>query len=313
MMPKEVYNPDSIERAHHWIVKSLDALEEARVLIPSGKTRIGAYSRLYYSAHHAAIALLRLIGNKAKTHSAVKAEFGNVWVKKRGFPPSYGKILKTLSDDRTKADYGEFVPSMKRDLDGRYETVLKFIKRAQKEIPPISTAKILSILVTENSEIRDFSFDIYCPKTYYHHTRFTSWCPKGRVTDNWLKTLLAQTIKTLQTLKIKESKEYVLGLNSRINQYEDHHIIMLDFDDVSSVPFDKFKGEPGFFFRTHSGFHFIGSKLYKYLDWKKAMKKYSKLASVKHYELSLKRGYATLRLTASSRKPVAPAYIGRSK
>jgi uncharacterized protein (UPF0332 family) len=312
-MVKKAPKAVQIERAHHWIVKSLDALEEARVLIPSGKTRSGAYSRLYYSAHHAAVALLRLIGNKAKTHSSVKAEFGKAWVKRRGFPPTYGKILKSLSIDRTKADYGEFVPSMKRDLDSRYKTVYNFIKRAQKEIPPISTAKILLLLVAENPEIRDLSFDIYCPKTYYHHTRFTSWCPKGRVTDKWLNTLLSQSIKMLQTLRVKESKEYVIGLNSRINQYEDYHIIMLDFDDVSSIPFDKFKGEPGFFFRTHSGFHFIGSKLYTYNDWAKTMKKHSKLASTKHYELSIKRGYATLRLTASPRKPVAPAYIGRSE
>jgi len=113
--------------------------------------------------------------------------------------------------------------------------------------------------------------------------------------------------------KAREAKEYVLGLNSRVNQYEDHHIMLLDFDDVSSIPFDKFKGEPGFFFRTHSGFHFIGSKLYPFAEWRKAMKKYSRLASKDHFELSMKRGYATLRLTASSRKPFLPAYIGRSK
>ena len=259
-MAKIKYKSKNIERAHHWIVKALDALEEAHVLIPSGKTRIGAYSRLYYSAHHTAVALLRLIGNKAKTHSSVKGQFGKAWVKKRGFPASYGKVLKSLASDREKADYGEYVPTMKRDLELLHTKVYNFIKRAQKEIPPISIANILSILTGENPEVRDFSFDIYCPKSYYHHTRFTAWCPKGRVTDAWLSKLLLNTKKTLKSLKIKESSEYVIGLNSRTNQYEDCHIIMLDFDDVSSIPFHKFKGEKGFFFRTHSGFHFIGAE-----------------------------------------------------
>lgn len=311
-MKKGAYKAKHIERAHHWIVRAIDSLEEARVLMPSGRTRLGAYSRLYYSAHHTAVALLRLIGNSARNHSSIKSEFGKQWVKKRSFPKQYGKILRTLFSARGKADYGEYVPTMLKDLEKYAAKVEAFIKRDQQEIPPISTAKILSILVNENPEISDFSFDIYCPKSYYHHTRLTTWCPKGRITDTWLRKLLNAQIRTLQTLNISEAKDYVLGLNSRVNQYEERHIIMLDFDDVSSLPFNAFKNEPGFFFRTHSGFHFIGSNLYVIKEWKAKMRRYSRIASHQHIDLSLKRGYGTLRLTASPRKPVVPAYMGRS-
>ena len=121
-----------------------------------------------------------------------------------------------------------------------------FIKRAQKEIPPISTAKILSILVHENPKIRDFSFDMYCPKSYLHHTRFTAWCPKGRMTDAWLDKLLNAHRKSLSALGIPEAKDYVLGLNSRMNQYAEEHIIMLDIDDQSTLPAHEFKSELDF-------------------------------------------------------------------
>ena len=312
-MPRIPYTAKSVEQAHGWIVKAIDTLGEARVLIPSGQTRLGAYSRLYYSAHHTAVALLRLVGNRARTHSAIKSEFGKRWVKQRSFPPSYGKVLKMLYTERTKADYDEYVPTMLKDLEKHAAVVEAFIKRAQKEIPPISTAKILSTLVRENSKIMDFSFDMYCPKSYFHHTRFTTWCPKGRVTDTWLKKLLNAHRRTLQGLSVPEAKDYVIGLNSRVNQYAEEHLILLDFDDLSSIPSHQLKGEPGFFFRTHRGFHFIGSKLYRLKEWKVKMRRYSRIASRQHVDLSMKRGYATLRLTSSPRKSVVPAYIGRSR
>ena len=271
-MARDPYTAKSVERAHHWIAKAIDTLEEARALIPSGQTRLGAYSRLYYSAHHAAVALLRLIGNNAKKHQAIISEFGKRWVKQRTFPRRYGKVLKTLYTERDKADYGEYVPTSLRDLERHAAVVEAFIKRAQKKIPLISTAKILSVLVHENPKIMDWSFDIYCPKSYFHHTRFTSWCPKGRVTDDWLVTLLNSHRRTLKALSVPEAKDYVLGLNSRVNQYAEEHIIMLDFDDISSLPAHQLKGEPGFFFRTQSGFHFIGSKLYSLQAWKTKMR-----------------------------------------
>ena len=128
-MAREPYAAKSIERAHHWIAKAIDTLEEARALIPSGQTRLGAYSRLYYSAHHAAVALLRLIGNSSRSHKAIISEFGKRWVKQRSFPPRYGKVLKTLYTEREKADYGEYVPTSLRDLERHTAVVEAFIKR----------------------------------------------------------------------------------------------------------------------------------------------------------------------------------------
>lgn len=311
-MVRTEYSAKNVERAHWWIAKAVDALEEARVLLPSGQTRAGARSRMYYAAHHAAVAMLRLVGVTASTHQAVKGTFGKEWVKKRKLPKKFGQLLTTLGTERTAADYGEFVATDKRGMDRLFAQVKQFVARAQREIPPVTTARILALLVEKNPAIRDFSFDVYCPKSYFHHTRFTAWTPKGRVSDRWLARLLSETTRTLLTLKVREATDYVLGLNSRVNQYRPLHVLMLDLDDVSSVPTKKFAKEPGFLFRTGSGYHFIGSTLYSYADWKRRMRSFLPLASKQHYQLSLARGYATLRLTASPRKPHRPVYVGQT-
>jgi hypothetical protein len=140
----------------------------------------------------------------------------------------------------------------------------------------------------------------------------TFWCPRGRVSDAWLARLLKSSVQTLKSLGVREALDYVLGLNSRVNQYAAKHLIMLDFDDTSTVPVEAFAREPGFLFRTGSGYHFLGAKLYDLVEWKRRMKAYGKLASPQHVDLSMKRGYATLRLTASPRKPIAPRFAGRT-
>jgi hypothetical protein len=188
----------------------------------------------------------------------------------------------------------------------------KFLARAAKVIPPISMAKILALLAEDNSEVRDYSFDVYCPRSYYHHTRFTIWAPRGRVTDKWLCRLRSSVGKALLGLSVKEAGDYVVGLNSRVNQYAEKHFVMLDFDNISSFPSHALKSEPGFIFRTMTGFHFIGSRLYGKADWQRKMRLFSMVASKQHYELSMKRGYSTLRITSSPRKPQKPAYMGRN-
>lgn len=311
-MPRPTYEPKHIERASWWLAKAVDTLEEARVLLPSGQTRAGARSRLYYATHHAATALLRLIGITTKTHQAIKSHFGKEWIQKRRLPVRFGRLLSSLENDRKVADYGEYVATDRKSIERTFTQVEAFVKRARREIPEVTTAQVLALLVEKNPAIRDFSFDIYCPKSYFHHTRFTAWTPKGRVTDAWLSRLLASTITTLQNLHVEEAADYVLGLNSRVNQYQAQHILMLDLDDVSSIPTKKFTKEPGFLFRTGSGFHFIGSRLYAFPEWKRKMRSFLPLASKQHYQLSIARGYSTLRLTASPRKPSRPVYIGQT-
>jgi uncharacterized protein (UPF0332 family) len=310
---KTIHSDRNVERAHHSLVKAYDTLEEARILSKTGKTRLGAYNRLYYTAHHAAVALLRLSGNNSTSHKAIISNLGKIWIRNKKLPKSYGKLLRSLFDERKKADYDEYVPSLEIDINKRLRMVERFLKRVSKEIPAISLAKILNILVHMNPSIRDFSFDFYCPKSYKHHTRVTIWVPKGRITDSWIERIINAQRRALKGLGISESTKYVLGLNSKVNQYADKHILMLDFDNASTIPSHKLKGERGFIFRTDCGFHFMGSILYDKKQWQRKMQKYASISSRDHCSLSLARGYATLRISSSPIKPFRPAYFGSKK
>lgn len=307
------YKAKDIDRANFWMVKALDTLDEAKVLAKEGKTRLGTYNRLYYSAHHVAQSLLKLIGEGSSSHDGIKKNFSKKWIKEKKFPKTYGKLLKKLSALRIDADYGEYVVSEENSLQSYIIRVEKFINRARKEIPVLSIAEILDLIAKENEEVKDFSFDFYCPKTYFHHTRFTVWCPKGRISSAWIANIISGLKQSLKRIGVAEYSDYVLGVNSRFNQYESKQVVMLDFDNVSTVPFHLLKKEPGFYFRTSNGFHFLGSKLYGMKEWEKKMRKYSRIASIEHYEISMKRNYSTLRLTSSSRKPFVPIYIGRGR
>ncbi|MCW7498527.1 HEPN domain-containing protein [Leptospira levettii] len=309
----QLYTTSHVERSHQWLVKAADTLEEAKVLSKSGRTRLGAYNRLYYSAHHTAVALLKLIGNSSKTHTSIINQFSKEWIKNRLFPKKYGSVISELYDERDKADYGEFVPSMESDLNKKIKVVSEFYNKTKKIIPEISIVDILHLITEKNPDIRDFSFDIYCPKSYYHHTRFTLWLPKGRLTNKALENLYKGTTEALKLLKVKENQEYTIGINSRTNQYNSKQLILLDFDDISSFPAHKILGEPGYVFRTQEGYHFIGTNLYSLKDWTKRMRSLIKVASKDHIELSLKRGYATVRITTSIRKPFKPVYSGKTE
>ena len=118
------------------MAKALDTLEAARLLIPSARTRLGARNRLYYAAHHVAVALLRLDGVPTKTHAAVKHQFGLHWVKQRGCPAKYADLLSALHAERDRADYGEYVTTVRRDLDKTFGSVEQFIPERSMKFQP---------------------------------------------------------------------------------------------------------------------------------------------------------------------------------
>ena len=62
------------------------------------------------------------------------------------------------------------------------------------------------------------------------------------MTDTWLRKLLNSNRRTLQALSVPEVNDYVLGLNSRVNQYASEHLILLDFDDLSTFSYEKTQG-----------------------------------------------------------------------
>lgn len=164
-------------------------------------------------------------------------------------------------------------------------------------------------------KIRDFSFDIYCPKTYAHHTRLTFWQPPFYLGIFGVSQMVKGAARLLRGLRVRRSRDYVVGLNSRVNQYKDNHLIMIDIDTVNPAVESALKPIGGMMLKSGRGYHFIGRKVVLGVqNWRRQMKSLMRHKTLKlhvdkdHIEISLLRGYSTLRVTASPVKPTVPYF-----
>ena len=72
--------------------------------------------------------------------------------------------------------------------------------------------------------VKDMSFDVYCPGTYAHHFRMTLWVPRDTVIYELdAPTLLQQARAVAASFAPARNEDYVIGLNSRLDQYGDRH------------------------------------------------------------------------------------------
>lgn len=183
-------------------------------------------------------------------------------------------------------------------------------------------SRLLRGLFKGEAGLRDLSFDFYCPRTYAHHNRMTYWMPSfylGRL--SW-RAVERTARRMLKALSVRRTQDYVIGLNSRLDQYGGSHLLMLDLDcrNQAAVRRALKPYGPGWLFKTARGFHFIGSQvLPSEKAWLKVMRRVcadrrlSRVVDADHLERSLQRGYSTLRLSTSSIKPVAPRLVGKIK
>lgn len=65
-----------------------------------------AVSRSYYAAFYAAEAALLALGETRSKHSGVVAAVAQVAVRRHGLEPQAGRLLRSLFDRRSQADYG---------------------------------------------------------------------------------------------------------------------------------------------------------------------------------------------------------------
>lgn len=86
------------------IAKAKEKLHAADTLLKSG-VHEDAVSRAYYTAFHAAQAVLLTEGLVAATHQGVVNLFGLHFVKSKRFNKKFGRFLTNLKDDRENSDY----------------------------------------------------------------------------------------------------------------------------------------------------------------------------------------------------------------
>lgn len=96
---------DSLIRGY--FEKSREKLRVSRKLLEGGDLE-DAVSRSYYSAFHAAQAVLLTEGLAANTHQGLVNLFGMHFVKTGKFENKFGKYLSNLKDGRENGDYEIF-------------------------------------------------------------------------------------------------------------------------------------------------------------------------------------------------------------
>ena len=88
------------------LARSREELEAARVLVDGG-FHAQAVSRAYYAAFYAAGEALLVTGETRSKHSGVIAAFASLVVRSGGVDENVGRILRSLFDQRSVADYGD--------------------------------------------------------------------------------------------------------------------------------------------------------------------------------------------------------------
>jgi hypothetical protein len=191
-----------------------------------------------------------------------------------------------------------------------------FYKRIERSLEKVTTIDVIKNLREENVDIvKDISYDIYCPKTYSHHNRLTFWQPPFYLDIFNQDKIALHAKELLKKLRIKNSNNYVVGINSKVNQYEDNHYLMLDFDSIDTDVEESLHKIGGVLLKSGRGLHFIGKKvIIGKAKWEDALKSISQLDVLKdkidkdHVKISLNRGYSTLRITDSPVKPSIPIF-----
>lgn len=309
------YDVHKKKKASTMLALGLSELEAAEKLVESELYREAIF-HLYFCAYYIAQSLLQNQLGRKNNHDFIQTSLHKAYGRAKWFPRKYVALHTELHRLRNEYNYkATHVPShqlVKRKLS----SLRMYVKFAFRHVPKVDAAEIIESIFANNPEkIKDFSYDIYCPKTYSHHTRMTFWQPPFYLPIfNHVK--LSEKAKImLASLKVNRAEDYVVGLNSRLNQYSDVHLLMLDIDSLDTEVEHELKKIGGVLLKSGRGFHFIGSRIISgQTAWESTMKRLKRAKGLKnhidhdHIDISLRRGYATLRITTSVVKPVAPVF-----
>jgi hypothetical protein len=150
------------------------------------------------------------------------------------FPRRYVELHTLLHDERNEFDYRTTHTPDPDVLKKQLATLTSYVKFAMSVVPRVEVLDLLRSISQDNPDkIKDFSFDIYCPKTYAHHTRLTLWQPPFYLKIFGMSQIVKGATRFLRGLRVRRSGDYVVGLNSKVNQYKDDHLVMIDIDTVN--------------------------------------------------------------------------------
>lgn len=315
-MEKIFFNPQQKKRASTLLALGVSESEAAGNLIEAGLFR-EAVVHLYFTCFYISQALLcHVLRQGQNKHEHVEAAFHKEYGRKPWFPKRYLKLHSLLHKQRTQYNYKTTHTPDPGMLKSQYKSVLSYVGFASKVVPQVEIGDVLKSIIADNPDkVKDYSFDLYCPRTYSHHTRLTFWQPPFYLSIFGVKKMQQYGAELLRKLRVRKSPDYVIGLNSKVNQYRDDHLLMIDIDAVNPAVESVLKPLGGVLLKSGRGYHFIAKRIISgRSEWHRAMKKLLRSKALKphidraHVELSLKRNYSTLRVTASPVKPQIPSF-----
>lgn len=315
-MLKLEYTYKQKKRASTLLSLSLSELEASETLVDRELFR-EALVHMYFCCFYTSQALLVKQVAVNPSHKNLEAQLHKAYGKSKTFPRRYVELHTLLHNLRNQFNYNVTHSPQPKLLQQKLRVLQAYVVYAFKGVPKLETAEILSSIFLENQErIKDFSYDIYCPKTYAHHTRLTLWQPPFYLEIFTVDNVQTQARRMLQNLRVKRPNDYVVGVNSRLDQYGGTHLIMLDIDSLDSSVEAHLSKIGGVLLKSGRGYHFIGNKVIDGQDrWEKTMRQLKRNKDLKpyldhdHIDISLRRGYATLRVTTSNIKPQVPVFF----
>ena len=315
-MLKLEYTYKQKKRASTLLSLALSELEASTTLVERSLNR-EALVRMYFCCFYASQAQLVTKISAKPTHKTLEGQLHKTYGKSKNFPRRYVELHALLHKLRTQFNYNVTHSPQPKLVEQKLRVLQAYVTFALRSVPTLQTAEILGDILADNpSKIKDFSYDIYCPKTYAHHTRLTLWQPPFYLEVFTVDQVQVQARRMLQNLRVKRSSDYVVGVNSRLDQYGGNHLVMLDIDSLDSSVEAALSKLGGVLLKSGRGFHFIGNKVVEgQTTWEKLMRQLKRSKELKdyvdhdHIEVSLRRGYATLRVTTSKIKPQAPVFF----
>lgn len=126
-------NEERLEYVKFRIDSAYETHKAAMLLFENGFWN-SSVNRLYYSVFYAVNALLVLHVIQHKTHSTVKSQFSQHFVKTGIFESRFGRLLNTLYDWRQKSDYETLTTYNKESVEPLLEACLEMIQLIEIEI-----------------------------------------------------------------------------------------------------------------------------------------------------------------------------------
>lgn len=279
------------------------------------KDYAGSISQLYYACMFAAKTALADLGRRSAKHAYWVGEFnkrfgnGGGWI-----PAKYAQLLNKLYSLRALHDYKGAIPCDKPAAQRYLKASFALVNKVRRNTPLVHYPEFIVEFAGKHPDNLALEFDYYCPKSYIHKERFQFQIKSENATVSYIRRIIRIGRESAKTLSVNRVDEYVLGWNCRLGQSADGYLLFLDLDESDEGAIKSaLSGTKGWLFKTGSGYHFIGQELYNSQKmWLRRMKEAARskrlkhLIDLRHVDFSVRRGYATLRISKSGVKSFIP-------